>query len=731
MASSVQRRRLGRPLAAVLAAVLTAATLQPAHAAPPGDRGEKGKGPKKPPAAQTTAFDYTQVSGLSEDQYETVKEELRLPMWDGTELHLEVTRPTADGDWPVILESSPYHGTLADREGMRILPEPRDDEGTSLGLTGYFAPKGYAVVMMDLRGTGKSDGCLDHLGPHDAKDIKQVVEWAASQSWSNGRVGMTGHSYVGSTPSLGAAMNPKGLATIVPSAGMATMYDHQFQAGVPYFLQWAGPMFAYEQLALERDLPGGEHFGQKVEETGCGLPNSSLTAGEAQLSGQYTAWHAERDWRAGATASDVPVFMVHGVNDNAARVAGIEWFTQRGGRAGDKLWLGQWDHGSGCCPTRRGIQWTYALHAWFDKQLAQRPVDTGPAAEMFLSDGTFQGSRTGDRTQILVDSQWPPSSQQMLDLFPTSGNTLDTARPDSSGSQSFSGDPRGFTDPQGTGGVDFATAPMQDDTLLAGQPLLDLVASFSAPRVHLIGTLYDESPDGARRRISQFAINPELRHGTSTPALVVPGTRYEMEPPGFAMAHNLRAGHKLVLRFTTSDPDKVPTFAADPNVSIFTGPNGTALQVPVVAAPTVVDDTVPLTLTDSGEAPVVGDAQPEQKASVTPAAGGPERTPLTVEYHEFDVLEGFDNAKLLASAVPSMSADIDLYLQRQAADGTWSSDLASGATGSLTEEALTYATPAPGRYRLEVHNWAGAPATRVDLTLTFLNSAGEPGSAPQ
>ena len=55
--------------------------------------------------------------------------------------------------------------------------------------------------------------------------------------------------------------------------------------------------------ALERDLPTGEHFGQRPAETGCGLPNSAATAGEAQLSGQYTAWHAERDWREAATAS--------------------------------------------------------------------------------------------------------------------------------------------------------------------------------------------------------------------------------------------------------------------------------------------------------------------------------------------------------------------------------------------------------------------------------------------
>jgi putative CocE/NonD family hydrolase len=727
--SARPRRGVARASALALPLVIAVALVQPASAAPRGDHPGKGNG--KPPVSEPApaAFDYTRVTGLTEDRHGTTKELLELPMHDGTEVHIELTRPAdadgqpIDGQWPVILEASPYHGTLADREGRRILPDPRDEDGTSLGLTGYFAPKGYVVVMMDLRGTGLSDGCLDHLGAHDAQDLKTVVEWAASQPWSNGRVGMTGHSYVGSTPSLAAAMNPRGLETIVPSAGMATMYDHQFQAGVPYFLQWAGPMEAYEQIALERDLPDGEHFGQKPEETGCGLPNSSLTAGEAQLSGQYTSWHGERDWRSGATAADIPVFMVHGVNDNAARVAGMDWFTSRGGREGDKIWLGQWDHGSGCCPTRRGIQWTYALHAWFDKHLAQRDVATGPAAELFLSDGTFEGGRTGDRSQILIDSQWPATATNLA-LHPTADGRLGEAAPTLPGAVSFTGDPSGFADPQGTGGVDFVSERVARDTVLAGKPLMDLVASVTSPRVHLIGTLYDESPDGERRRISQFAINPELRVGVATPKPVIPGQLMTMRPPGFAMAHNLREGHRLTLRFTTSDPDKVPTFAVDPRVTIATGPGGTVLRVPVVGSPTLVEDTVPF---DEDQPVVAGPAQPEETASVTPTLGAPQRTPVTVAFHEFEVQDGFDNAALLIGAVPSLDADIDLYLQRRNADGTWSADLTSGASSSLTEESLRFANPEPGRYRLEVHNWAGVPGTRIDLTLTFLNSAGDAG----
>ena len=61
---------------------------------------------------------------------------------------------------------------------------------------------------------------------------------------------------------------------------------------------------------------------------------------------------------------------------------------------------------------------------------------------------------------------------------------------------------------------------------------------------------------------------------------MVPGQRYDMRPPGFAMAHHLRAGHRLVLRITTSDPDKVPLFAVDPAITVFTGNDATALHLP-------------------------------------------------------------------------------------------------------------------------------------------------------
>ena len=414
--------------------------------------------PTPPPAPGPKPFDYTKVGGLSQPVFTDIERtSVEVPGADGINLYIEVIKPKGGGRYPVILEASGYHGTLYKRDGIRILPVPKGPDGESLGLAGYFPPRGYAVVMMDLRGTGRSEGCLDHLGSNDLSDIKTVIEWAASRPWSNGRVGMTGHSYVGGTTNLGGATGAKGLATIVPSASLASMYDHQFQAGVPYNLQWAGPIEAYEQLALQADLPPqlspvteaagngptGDNFGNDPEYTGCGLPNSAAVAGEDQLSGRFNEeYHGARDHREAVKKARIPIFLQHGTIDAAARIGGVEWFFERGLRPGDKLWIGQWGHGIGCCPTRRGLQWTYALHAWFDKQLARRPVKTGPPVEVFLNDEPTDEEAEVGQGSILAGARMPRTRPYVLHAEGDEGLAEKRGEP---GTADFVGDPLGFS----------------------------------------------------------------------------------------------------------------------------------------------------------------------------------------------------------------------------------------------------------------------------------------------
>jgi putative CocE/NonD family hydrolase len=550
-------------------------------------------------------FDYMQIQGLSQPEYQVARTSFEVPMWDGITMYVEVVKPTTPGRYPVIMELSPYHGTSSsDRVGDAILPYPD-------GLTDYFPQRGYAVVIADLRGTGRSQGCLDTLGPNDAKDAKSIVEWAATQPWSNGRVGMTGMSYPAMAATLAATQVPQGLVTVVPIGGaFASVYNHQFQAGVPYAFQWAGPIASYPAQGTQRHLPPleqtrgssfgtGDNFGNDPQYTGCGWASgSSLNGGEGQLSGQYSAWHAARDYTPQAIASPVPMFVVHGIYDQAARVIGIDWFFDRPAGRGDKLWLGSWNHGA-----PRWKQFEYAIHAWFDHHLKQLDVPTGPPVEVFFSDGdTFETAQYFEnRTEVLATDHWP-APDSFLGLYPRSGGLA--SAPAAPATFEFTGDPRDTNDArlypeygenaEKTGNVTFVSEPATEDTLFLGIPKLRLSASVSVPRVHLIATLYDQNSAGARRRLTTFAMNPERRNGIAEIAPVVPSVRMDLNPPGFPMAHHLRAGHRLVLRVTTSQFDKIALFGVDPKVTVYTGPGATFLELPVIADPVLLQDTVSL-----------------------------------------------------------------------------------------------------------------------------------------
>ena len=558
--------------------------------------------------ARNLPIDYTANAGLSQPTFTQVERTTHeLFVGDNTRLHLEIVKPKGAKDLGVILEASPYHGTLYDRTGARMIPLPGKD-GQPTGLSGYFPQRGYAVVFMDLRGTGLSSGCLNTLGRNDQSDMRDVIEWAATQPWSNGRVGMIGHSYVGSTPIIATIGNPKGLVTIVPSAGLPAIYDHQWQLGVPYNAQYLGPIEAYQQLALQRELPlkidlpnglgkTGEHFGKDLPGIACGLQDTALSSGE-QLAGVNTPWHRLRDATKAASEWDGSAFVIHGENDQAARIANLHWLYERGRKAQDKVWVGQWDHGIGCCPNRRGAQWVGAIHAWFDKQLLQRKVATGPPVEVFMNDEPTVEAAIPAREEIYTAPTWPPAAGSTLTLNASADGSLGEA-PAVAGAPSFAGDPGGFL-LNTTGNLTFTTAPFKEDTILLGLPKLTLASSVTLQPLHLIATLYSAHAFDLRR-ISQCAMNPQLRNGAERIALVIPGARMALDPPCFTVSQHVRAGDRLILKITTSDVDKLPLFALDPHVTVFTGgANGTKLELPIATGRTY-PDTAPVA--DSAVAP--------------------------------------------------------------------------------------------------------------------------------
>ena len=371
----------------------------------PTTRGGATARRRSPSRRRRPAFDYTQVAGLTTDRYGAVKETLELPMHDGTEVHIEVTRPAdangqpVAGERPVILEASPYHGTL--RPGRpRILPDPADDDGISLGLTGYFAP-----------GLRRRDD-----GPARHRPLGRLPRPPRPQR----RRGPQARRRVGGVPAVvqrpgrhdrqllrrldadgGRRQNPQGLppSSRAPASRRCTTTSSRPARRTTR----SGPdRSPPTRLPWTVDPPEGDNFGRPSPRD---RPACRTTPPTGRASpGQYHVWHRARPLRARAACGDPGVHDPRRQRQRRAHYRPADWFMKRGARAGDKAWIGQWDHGSGfrADPPRHPVAVRPA------GLVRQAPQEAGCGDRSVRpgvhNDGTIEGGRTGDRSQILNDS---------------------------------------------------------------------------------------------------------------------------------------------------------------------------------------------------------------------------------------------------------------------------------------------------------------------------------------
>ena len=167
----------------------------------------------------------------------TVERGVGVPMRDGVKLSTDVYRPEGDGKYPVILIRTPYKKEVQELEGM------------------YYARRGYAVAIQDVRGRFASPGEWEPF-VHEPDDGYDAVEWLAARPWSTGKVGMVGGSYVGWVQWFAASRKPPHLATIIPNVSPPDpFYNFPYDHGV--FFQWAAIWWA-DVLATDAtaDLSG-------------------------------------------------------------------------------------------------------------------------------------------------------------------------------------------------------------------------------------------------------------------------------------------------------------------------------------------------------------------------------------------------------------------------------------------------------------------------------------------
>ncbi len=182
-----------------------------------------------------------------------ITRDVAVSMRDGVKIYVDVFRPKGSHDilkLPTLMTWSPY-GKHA-LKTFDMFPGSGVPKGTVSSHAVwegcdplYWTKRGYVVVNGDSRGSWASEGNLEILSPQTAYDGYDVIEWIATQPWSNGRIGLCGVSYLAIVQWRIAQLNPPHLACINPWEGYTDAYrDHTHCGGIPetkftHFTDWS------------------------------------------------------------------------------------------------------------------------------------------------------------------------------------------------------------------------------------------------------------------------------------------------------------------------------------------------------------------------------------------------------------------------------------------------------------------------------------------------------------
>ncbi|MCD2193162.1 CocE/NonD family hydrolase [Actinomycetospora endophytica] len=164
-----------------------------------------------------------------------IDRDVAIPTRDGTPVLADVFRPDDGGPVPVIASIGPYGKDVhwPDRYPLYDLVDNNEHMVWETPNPLWWVPRGFALVRIDTRGTGKSPGRLDLYGPRDAEDFHDVVEWAAEQPWSTGKVASSGISWLAMMGWRVAALQPPHLAAVIAWEGSSDFYrECAFQGGL-------------------------------------------------------------------------------------------------------------------------------------------------------------------------------------------------------------------------------------------------------------------------------------------------------------------------------------------------------------------------------------------------------------------------------------------------------------------------------------------------------------------
>jgi hypothetical protein len=466
----------------------------------------------------------------------------------------------------------------------------------------FFARRGYAVVVQDVRGRGGSTG--QHVPfLHEEDDGAATLDWITAQPWSDGRVGMMGPSYLSFAALVLVARGHPALRAVVNNSGMSDLEDLLFpggavnlMVGLPWTRLFAGPRVSPAQPwdSLFAVLPVASAFAG---------PSRALMGGYPNLDGRLAAAGAAGRLRGRA----VPILHLTGWNDFLYRHTLQAFAAAREGGAEQALVVGPWAHDQQQRPgrpalggedfgegARFGPDSVRALALrWFERHLKQDPSAAALAPVRVFTMGA-NAWETPDR--------WPAADARRRTLYLASdgdargsgdaagaGRLVDRA-PSRAGGDTYTYDPNAPVPTVGganfhlfaanLGPLDqrpverradvlsYTTAPFARAATLAGPMSVTLHVSSSAPDADFTAKLVLVRPDSFARIVEDGVLRARFRRSRRAPAEpLAPGAVVPVTIDLGATALRVPAGARLRLEVSGGNfpkYDRNPQTGADP-----------------------------------------------------------------------------------------------------------------------------------------------------------------------
>jgi putative CocE/NonD family hydrolase len=522
----------------------------------------------------------------------TVERGVAAKMRDGVQLRADLYRPQADGQFPVLLERTPYNKSMGSDFGLRA------------------AARGYIVVIQDVRGRYSSEGDW-YTFKNESSDGYDTIEWAAALSGSNGKVGMFGGSYVGATQMLAAIAHPPHLAGICPVVTASNYHENwTYQGGA--FEQWFNQSWT---SGLAQDT-----FNRAVSKNTNALlgnwklplssyplfnfDNSSAASSgasyaTASLAPYYLDWLAHPgydDYWKGVAIDEhfgdiaVPALTIaawydifqdgslrnyvgvkaHGSNEAARN--GQRLLVTVGGHAGGGRKIGEVDFGGAAAEYDENeltLKWYDFLFKGVQNEFGGKPVkifvmganqwreeEDWPLTRArntryYLHSAGNANSLRGHGSLSLAAPRTEPFDHYLYDPSnpaPTMGGPL------CCDGEHLAPGPRDQRAVEARDDVlVYSTASMTEDTEVTGPVSLELFGTSSAVDTDFAAKLVDVGPDGFAQNLTEGIVRARYRDSREKPVLMNPGQVYKFSIDLWSTSNVFRKGHVLRLEISSSN----------------------------------------------------------------------------------------------------------------------------------------------------------------------------------